>query len=401
MGTYDVAIVGGGIVGAATAMRIAESRPELSIALIEKENELARHQSGRNSGVIHAGVYYKPGSLKALYCKAGVDATMRFCTEHDIPFDQCGKLIVATEDQDVPRMAALYDRSKENGLDLELLDAQELRHREPHIVGRGALYSPTTGIVDFGLVTRKMAAEVARRGGDILTDLEVTGIKEETALVVIEAGNRTIRAKNVIVCAGIMADRLAKLCGLKLDFQLVPFRGEYYKLGPNRNDLIKHLIYPVPDPALPFLGVHLTRMIGGYLTVGPNAVLAFSREGYRFTDVNLRDVAEIFGYAGFRKLAWKYAGLGMEEMANSLSKRRYLELCQRYCPELVLEDFHPYRPGVRAQAVMADGTIEHDFIIRTTPRTVHVCNAPSPAATSAIPIARHVVETATAHFGWA
>ncbi|WP_142781818.1 L-2-hydroxyglutarate oxidase [Agrobacterium sp. T29] len=400
MDKYDIVVIGGGIVGAATAMTLTERFPGLSVSIIEKEDGLAHHQTGRNSGVIHAGVYYKPGTLKAIYCKQGVDATIRFCQDHGIPFDQCGKMIVSTDEKDVPRMKALYDRSKENGLDLELLDAAELRRREPNIVGLGALYSPTTGIVDYGAVTRAMAEKVRAHGGEILTGLEVHNIREETSHVVIEAGSRVIRAGHLVVCAGIMADRLAKLSGLKMDFQLVPFRGEYYRLADHRNDLINHLIYPVPDPALPFLGVHLTKMIGGYLTVGPNAVLAFAREGYRFRDVSMKDTLEIFGYRGFRKLAWQYLGLGIEEMANSLSKRRYLELCRKYCPDLKLEDFLPYRPGIRAQAVMSDGTIEHDFIIRTTQRTIHVCNAPSPAATSAIPIANHVVETASNHFGW-
>lgn len=401
MNIYDIAIIGGGIVGVATAMRISERYPALSIAIVEKEDGLAQHQTGRNSGVIHAGVYYKPGTMKALFCKAGVDATMRFCDEHGIPYDQCGKMIVATEPDDLPRMSALYERSKENGLNLELLDAKELKRREPRITGLGALFSPTTGIVDFGLVAQTMGAEVRRRGGDILTGTNVEAIGEDTSGVTIEADNRTIRARHVIVCAGIMADRLARLCRLDLDFQLVPFRGEYYRLGPDKNDIVNHLIYPVPDPALPFLGVHLTRMIGGYVTVGPNAVLAFAREAYRFGDVNLKDLAEIFGYGGFRKLARTYLKLGMEEIANSLSKRRYLALCRKYCPELTVDDFHPYRPGIRAQAITKDGTIEHDFIIRSTRRTVHVCNAPSPAATSSIPIANHMVELAAKQFGWA
>lgn len=400
MNSYDVVIVGGGIVGVATAMRITERYPGLSLAVVEKEGGLGQHQTGRNSGVIHAGVYYKPGTMKALFCRAGVDATVRFCEENDIPFEQCGKLIVATEPEDMPRLAALHERSKDNGLDLTRLDAAELTRREPHIRGLGALFAPTTGIVDYGVVARAMGAKVELAGGELITGSEVRAIREDADGVTLETSGRSIRARRVILCAGIMADRLARMCGLELDFQLVPFRGEYYKLGPDKNDIVKHLIYPVPDPALPFLGVHLTRMIGGYVTVGPNAVLAFGRESYRFGDIDISDVKEIIGYRGFRKLAWKYFGLGLSEMANSISKRRYLALCRRYCPELTVDDFQPYRPGIRAQAVMADGTIEHDFIIRGTSKTVHVCNAPSPAATSAIPIANHVVDLAARQFEW-
>ncbi|MER9581233.1 L-2-hydroxyglutarate oxidase [Mesorhizobium sp. M0276] len=400
MSTYDVVIIGGGIVGVATAMRISDRYPGFSVAIIEKEADLAQHQTGRNSGVIHAGVYYKPGSLKALFCKEGVEATIAFCRQHSIPFDQCGKMIVATKPDDLPRMTALHGRSKENGLNVEVLDAKELARREPRITGLGALFVPTTGIVDYAVIARKMGAEVVRHGGEILTGLKVEAIKEDPNGVTIEAGPRTIKARHLIVCAGIMADRLAKLSGLTLDFQLVPFRGEYYRLGPHKNDIVSHLIYPVPDPALPFLGVHLTRMIGGYVTVGPNAVLAFAREGYRFGDFSFKDVAEIFSYRGFRVFAKNNLRLGLSEMANSLSKRRYLALCRQYCPELKIDDLEPYRPGIRAQAVMSDGTIEHDFIIRSTARIVHVCNAPSPAATSSMPIARAVVDRAATQFGW-
>ncbi|MDI6029056.1 L-2-hydroxyglutarate oxidase [Corticibacterium sp. UT-5YL-CI-8] len=400
MSTYDVVIIGGGIVGVATALRITDRYPDFSVAIIEKEADLALHQTGRNSGVIHAGVYYKPGTMKALFCREGVEATIQFCKEHSIPFDQCGKLIVATKPDDLPRMIALHERSKENGLDVERLDAKELARREPRITGLGALFVPTTGIVDYSVVARTMGAEVKRRGGEILTGHEVRGIREESDGVTIETGRATIKARHLIVCGGIMADRLAKLSGLMLDFQLVPFRGEYFRLGSDKDDIVKHLIYPVPDPALPFLGVHLTRMIGGYVTVGPNAVLAFAREGYRFTDFSFKDTAEVLGYRGFRTLARTHLALGLSEMANSLSKRRYLALCRQYCPELKVEDLQPYRAGIRAQAVMADGTIEHDFIIRSTSRIVHVCNAPSPAATSSMPIARAVVDRAATQFGW-
>lgn len=397
---YDLAIIGGGIVGLATALAIAERYPGRSIAVIEKEANLALHQTGRNSGVIHAGVYYQPGSLKARFCKEGVEATIRFCRDHALPFDQCGKLLVATQTAELDRMKALHERCLANHLPVECLDASELIRREPHIRGVGALFVPTTGIVDYGLVARRMGQLVIERGGEILTGTDVDAIREGPAAVTIEAGERTITARHLIVCAGLMADRLAKMCGLELDFQIVPFRGEYYRLGEDKNGIVSHLIYPIPDPALPFLGVHLTRMIGGYVTVGPNAVLAFAREGYQFADVSLRDLSEMIGYRGFRRMIRANLRSGLSEMWNSLSKRRYLALCRRYCPELTLEDLVPYRPGIRAQAVLPDGTLVHDFLIRETARTIHVCNAPSPAATSAIPIGRGLAERAASRFGW-
>jgi len=400
MSDFDLAIIGGGIVGLATALAVTERFPGLSLVVLEKEAELASHQTGRNSGVIHAGVYYQPGSLKARLCKVGSEATVRFCQEQGLPFDRCGKLLVATDELEMKRMAALEDRCVQNGLPVERLDAKELARREPHIRGLGALFVSSSGIADYGGIARRMAALVAERGGTIMTDTGVHGIREEAAGVTIEAGARTITARNLIACAGMMADRIAQLCGLDLDFRIVPFRGEYYRLGSDRNDIVKHLIYPIPDPALPFLGVHLTLMIGGYVTVGPNAVLAFAREGYRFTDIDLKDLGEMIAYPGFRRLIGKNLTSGIREMWNSLSKSRYLKLCQRYCPELTLADLNPYRPGIRAQAVQRDGTLVHDFLIRETARTIHVCNAPSPAATSSIPIGNEIVDRAVAQFGW-
>ncbi len=397
---YDLAIIGGGIVGLATALEVTMRYPGLSIVIIEKEADVAQHQTGRNSGVIHAGVYYQPGSLKARFCKEGVEATIRFCKDHGLPFEQCGKMLVATDAIELERMAALHERCLANGLPVERLDAAELARREPHIRGVGALFVPTSGIVDYGLVARAMARLLKERGVEILTGTEVDRIREEPAGVSIGAGQLAIRARNLIACAGIMADRLARLCGLDLDFQIVPFRGEYYRLGADKNDIVSHLIYPIPDPALPFLGVHLTRMIGGYVTVGPNAVLAFARDGYRFGDVSLRDLSEMIAYRGFRRVIRNNLRSGLSEMWNSLNKRSYLALCQRYCPELTVSDLEPYRPGIRAQAVLADGTLVHDFLIRETARSIHVCNAPSPAATSAIPIGRDLVARAATHFGW-
>lgn len=295
-------------------------------------------------------------------------------------------------------MAALYDRAIENGIVMERLDKAEVARREPHIRSVGAIYSPTTGIVDYGRIARAMADVVRERGGEVMTSSEVIHIDETPADVALETGRQRVRAKQVIAAAGLQADRIARMCGVDLDFRIVPFRGEYYRLGADKNDIVNHLIYPIPDPALPFLGVHLTRMIGGYVTVGPNAVLAFAREGYGFGDVDLRDMGEMLRFPGFRKVIKANLKSGMLEIANSLLKSRYLALCQRYCPELTLDDLTPYRAGVRAQAVLADGTMVHDFLIGETGRTIHVLNAPSPAATSAIPIGKHIVGLAEAKF---
>ncbi len=396
---FDLAVIGGGIVGLSTAMQMTERYPGIAVAVLEKEPALASHQTGRNSGVIHAGVYYQPGSLKARFCREGVTATIDFCQERAIPYEQCGKMIVATEPDELPRMEALYTRAIENGIAIERLDRAELARREPRIRGLAALYSPTTGIVDYARIARAMADVVRERGGEIFTSSEVTFIDESANGVNLEAGRHLLRARHVISAAGLQADRIARMCGVDLDFQIVPFRGEYYRLGADKNDIVDSLIYPVPDPELPFLGVHLTKMIGGYVTVGPNAVLAFAREGYAFGDVNLRDLGEMARFPGFRKVIQANLKSGALEMANSLVKARYLALCQRYCPELTLADLSPYRPGVRAQAVLPDGTLVHDFLIGETTRTIHVLNAPSPAATSAIPIGKHIVGLAEERFG--
>ncbi|TPL43556.1 L-2-hydroxyglutarate oxidase [Mesorhizobium sp. B2-4-6] len=398
--SHDLAIIGGGIVGLATAREVTRRFPGLSIVILEREDDVALHQTGRNSGVIHSGIYYQPGSLKARLCKEGVEATIRFCKDHDLPYEQCGKMLVATQASELDRMAALHERGLASGLPVERLSSAELRAREPHIQGVGALFVSTTGIVDYGLLARTMAKELKERGVEILFGATVDRISEEPPGLTIGAGMQLIKARNMIACAGIMADRIARLGGLDLDFRIVPFRGEYYRLGADRNDIVSHLIYPIPDPDLPFLGIHLTKMIGGYVTVGPNAVLAFARDGYRFGDVSLRDLAETLTYRGFRRLVGKNLSSGLSEMWNSLNKHAYLALCQRYCPELTVRDLQPHRPGIRAQAVLADGTLAHDFLIRETARSIHVCNAPSPAATSAIPIARELIDRAAKHFRW-
>ena len=400
MTDFDLAVIGGGIVGLSTAMQMTERFPGISVAVLEKEPALARHQTGRNSGVIHAGVYYQPGSLKAQFCHEGVEATTRFCRDQGIAYEQCGKLLVATEPAELPRMEALYERARANGIDIERLDKAEVARREPRIRGLAGLFVKTTGIVDYAQVAKAMAGVVAERGGAILTSSEVAHIEETPSGVTLDVGKDRIRARHVIAAAGLQADRIARLCGVDVDFRIVPFRGEYYRLGSDKDQIVNHLIYPIPDPELPFLGVHLTRMIGGYVTVGPNAVLAFAREGYGFGAVSLRDLREMVAFRGFRKVIRDNLKSGALEMANSLLKSRYLALCRRYCPELELSDLLPYRSGVRAQAVLADGTMVHDFLIGETERTIHVLNAPSPAATSSIPIGRHITRLAEQKFDW-
>ena len=399
MADFDVAVIGGGIVGLSTAMQLTERYPGMSVAVLEKEPELACHQTGRNSGVIHAGVYYAPGSLKARFCREGVTATINFCNERGIPYEQCGKLLVATDKDELPRMDALFGRAKQNGIVIEKLDQMEVARREPRIRSLGGLWSPTTGIVDYGRIARAMADVVRERGGTILTNTEVLHIDEGPGGVTLETERDRVRAQQVISAAGLQADRLARMAGVETDFRIVPFRGEYYRLGPDKNDIVNALIYPIPDPELPFLGVHLTKMIGGYVTVGPNAVLAFAREGYTFGDINVNDLMEMARFPGFRKVIKANLKSGVQEMAGALVKARYLALCQRYCPELELDDLQPYRAGVRAQAVLPDGTMVHDFLIGETARTIHVLNAPSPAATSAIPIGKHIIGLAEAKFG--
>ncbi|MGG7599280.1 L-2-hydroxyglutarate oxidase [Pseudomonas sp. WC1] len=390
--TYDYCIIGGGIVGLATAMALLTRRPGASLLILEKEASLGRHQTGHNSGVIHAGIYYAPGSLKADLCKRGAQATKDFCAEHGIAFEVCGKLLVASNDLEIQRMQALYERSQQNGLKVERLHAGALREREPNIVGKGALFLDATGIVNYQQVCDAMAKVIRQAGGEVHLSTAVRAIQEHADHVAVSTDGNTWRARQLVACAGLQSDRLARLAGVQIDHQIIPFRGEYYRLPPSKNQIVNHLIYPIPDPELPFLGVHLTRMIDGSVTVGPNAVLGFGRENYRKFSVNWRDVAEYAGFPGFWKTIWNNLGSGTTEMKNSLFKRGYLEQCRKYCPSLEVEDLLPYEAGIRAQAVMRDGTLVHDFLFAETPRMVHVCNAPSPAATSAIPIGQMIAE---------
>ncbi|RDI48260.1 L-2-hydroxyglutarate oxidase [Nocardia mexicana] len=388
---YDYCVIGGGIVGVATAYRILESRPGASLMLVDKAAALAAHQTGHNSGVIHSGIYYEPGSLKARYCRRGAQWTKDFAAAHDIPYRVCGKLLVATDAAEHARMLALYERSVTNGVAVEKIDAAELVRREPRVTGVGALFVPDTGIIDFTRVTEALADRVRAAGGTIALGAEITSIDENSDAVTISGSSGSWRARRLVVCAGLQADRLARLAGLPIDLRIVPFRGEYYQLPPERTDLVRTLIYPIPDPDLPFLGVHLSPTIDGALTVGPNAVLGLSREGYRKGSIALRDAREVLGYRGFHRVAAANVRTGLRELRNSLFRRGYLAECRKYCPDLTIGDLLPREAGIRAQAVLPDGTLAHDFLIERTPRSVHVLNAPSPAATSALPIADHIV----------
>ncbi len=395
---YDFAVIGGGIVGLATAMTLLRKQPGASLLVVDKEDCVAAHQTGHNSGVIHAGIYYAPGSLKARLCKAGASWTRQFCDEQGIAYENTGKLIVATNDLEVERMNALYERALINELDVELIDGAELRRREPNIVGRGAIWLPSTGIVDYRAVCEHMARVIAGDGGELRLGTRVVDLHESLSEVgldlVVRGGSERERvyARRLVVCGGIQADRLAAMAGLDVDFQMIPFRGEYYRLPPDKNDLVSALIYPVPDPALPFLGVHLTKVLDGGVTVGPNAVLGLAREGYPKLSMNVRDMTDLARFPGFWRVARSVARTGIVEQWNSLYKPGYLQLVRRYCPSLTVADLRPEPAGIRAQAVLRDGSMVEDFLLRRTPRMVHVINAPSPAATSAMPIADLITE---------
>jgi (S)-2-hydroxyglutarate dehydrogenase len=387
---YDFCIIGGGIVGLATAMELLRKKPGCSLVLLEKCDEVATHQTGHNSGVIHAGVYYPPGSLKADFCRRGAEATKAFASEHGIPFEVCGKLIVATSDAEVGRMNALFERARQNTLEIRQVSKGELREIEPNITGVGALLVPSTGIIDYKKVSRKIAEVVTRGGGEIRLGTAVAAIRETPGHVEVDTAGGSIQARKLVACAGLQSDRLAAMSGLKINHRIVPFRGEYYALDERLNQVVNHLIYPVPDPDMPFLGIHLTRMIDGRTTVGPNATLGAAREGYARRSFNLKDVASMASFPGFWKTIagnWRYAA---SEIANSTMKSVYLKQCHKYCPTIELSDLKLYPAGIRAQAVMNDGSLVHDFLFLNTSRMLHVCNAPSPAATSAMPIAEKI-----------
>lgn len=391
---YDVIIVGGGIVGVATAWQLQVEYPRKKILLLEKECDVGLHQTGHNSGVIHAGVYYAPGSLKAEYCKRGAAATKQFCREHGIRFNQCGKLLVASSDRERERMEALYERCHQNGVSVECLSESALRKSEPNIIGLGAIYVSDTAIVDYRLITQRMVRLFVEQGGAIAYNARVVSMSETNRCIRVDAqipGEiRTFNSRFLISCGGLMADRLTRMLGLNTDFQIIPYRGEYYRLASRHNDLVKHLIYPIPDPELPFLGVHITRMIDGSITVGPNAVQGFKREGYGRINIHAGDVKDMVCFPGFWRVSRRHIRTGLCELFDSWYKPGYLRRVKQYCPQLKIKDLKPYPAGIRAQAVLRGGELVHDFLFAQSPRSLHVCNAPSPAATSAIPIARHI-----------
>ena len=389
---FDHIVIGGGIIGLSIAWQLQQRNPDKSVLLLEKEDAVAQHQSGRNSGVIHAGVYYPPDSLKARLCKAGSAATYAFCQEHGLPVAKTGKLLVATDRSEIERMHALFDRCVQNKLQPEWLTAGELKLKEPAITGVGAFLVRESGITDYPAICRKMLMLFEQAGGAAIFGVTISGIVESPENVLVSSPSRQFTTAHLTVCAGLMADRLARMQGLEIPFRVIPFRGEYYQLRPGLNNLTRHLIYPIPDPGVPFLGVHLTRMIDGSTTVGPNAVQAWKREGYGSFEFSWLDTRQTLTFPGYWKLTARNLRHGLKETWNSLWKPGYLKQVRKYCPQLNLADLHPYRTGIRAQCVLADGTMVDDFLFQTTPRSLHVCNAPSPAATSALPIGEHVCE---------
>jgi len=388
----DVAIVGGGIVGLATAYNISQRFPEKSVLILEKESGPAQHQTGHNSGVLHSGIYYKPGSLKAVNCREGKAAMEQFCREHGIEYDICGKVIVAVDDSERSAMERIYQRGCENGVKCEIIDRDRLNELEPHAAGVAAIHVPEAGIINFRQVCQRLRDLVTERGGRFIAGARVTNIRQFADEVILETPAGDHSARFVVNCAGLQCDRVTKMSGQKPAAKIVPFRGEYYKLKDEAKHLCRNLIYPVPDPSFPFLGVHFTRMIDGSVECGPNAVLAFAREGYRRRDVNLRDLCESLTYPGFIKLALKYWKTGCGEMWRSYSKRAFVKALSRLLPEIRSEHLEAAPAGVRAQAVTPDGNMVDDFLIQESDRVVNVGNAPSPAATASLNIGRLIVE---------
>ena len=392
---YDIIVSGAGIVGLATAMYLQRGSPGLRIAVVEKEPEVAAHQSSHNSGVIHSGIYYKPGSLRALNCKRGYDLMIAFCTQYGIPFDICGKIIVATEAQERSSLHAIYQRGIENGLiGLKKIGRDEARDMEPCVDALEAVWVPQAGIVDYGTVAQQYAELIRANGGDILTGLRVMSLTMSGGSVVVQTDGQELQGDIFINCSGLYSDKVAQMTGERPDLQILPFRGEYYEIIPERQYLVRNLIYPVPNPNFPFLGVHFTRMIGGGIEAGPNAVLAFRREGYSRWDVHPGELAETITFPGFRKIAAKYWRDGWAEMKRSYSKRHFVAALQRLVPDIRPEDVEPGRSGVRAMACDRAGNLLDDFLILERPHIINVCNAPSPAATASLAIGEAIAAKA-------
>ncbi|WP_319449215.1 MULTISPECIES: L-2-hydroxyglutarate oxidase [unclassified Mycobacterium] len=395
MDRYRYCVIGAGIVGLSTAHHLLTGQPDASVVVLDGADDVATHQTGHNSGVIHSGIYYEPGSLKATLCKAGERETKQFCTQHGIAYEECGKLIVATDSVEADRLAGLQERAAINGITCRPVDHDELGELEPNVTGLRALHLPATGIVDYRLVARKLAELVEVAGGAVHTGARVTDIVEGASGVAVSTVTGLLLCDRLVVCAGLQSDRLAALAGVKTDVQIVPFRGEYFQLPSGRANFVRRLIYPVPDPELPFLGVHLSPTIDGDITVGPSAVLGLAREGYRKGSFNLRDAIQLAAFPGLWRVAGANVRTGLREIRNSVSKKSYLRECRKYAPALTADDLLPREAGIRAQAVRRDGTLVHDFVIEQTPRMVHVLNSPSPAATAALPIGRRIADLVT------
>jgi L-2-hydroxyglutarate oxidase len=384
---YDIIVIGGGIVGLASAFKILELKPDARLLLLEKEDGLVKHQTGNNSGVIHSGIYYKPGSLKAKNCTYGYQLLLSFCSKYNIPFELCGKVIVAKNDKELPFLNELFRRGEANGLrGLRKLNAEQIKEIEPHAIGIAGIYVPQTGITDFIQVSMKYAEIIKEMGGEILCREKVTDLKSNGATIEVVTGNSVFESKFVLGCAGLQSDRIARLTHPDLPLRIIPFRGEYYKLKKEKTFLIKNLLYPVPDPNFPFLGVHFTRLIEGGVECGPNAVLAFKREGYRKSDFNLKDTFETLTWGGFRKVASKYWRMGVGEFYRSYNKKAFTRALQELIPEVAEDDLESGGAGVRAQACNREGGLLDDFNIFEDGNIIHVCNAPSPAATSSLSI---------------
>lgn len=395
----DIVIIGGGIVGLATALQLKQQNPALKIILLEKERELAKHQTGNNSGVIHSGIYYKPGSLKAKNCIRGYKLLIDFCRKHEVPFELCGKIIVATDEKELPLLHNLFTRGQQNELqNLKMLSREELKEYEPHVAGIAGIAVPQTGIVDYKKVADKYAEEIKKFGGEIILGERVIDIQLGGEKAIVITQSKSYSTKLVINCAGLYSDKVARLTSKVVDVKIIPFRGEYYKLKKEKEYLVKNLIYPVPDPNFPFLGVHFTRMMKGGVEAGPNAVLAFKREGYKKSDINLAELGESLAWPGFQKVAYKYWKTGFGEMYRSFSKTAFTKALQKLLPEVQEEDLVEGGSGVRAQACDRTGGLVDDFLILEDKQVINVCNAPSPAATSSLAIGETVSKLALNRF---
>ena len=389
--SFDVIVIGGGIVGLASAYSLLEQNAGLRLVVIEKENTLGAHQTGRNSGVIHSGLYYKPGSLKAQNCQNGYKLLLEFCAKEEVAYEICGKIVVATKTEEFSRLEELAIRGKANGLSrIRHLSESEIKDHEPHCAGRRGLFVPETGIIDYKQMCEKLVVRITALGGEILLGEKIESISSSLGRQRVSTSHSSYDSKVVVVCAGLQADRLASKMDRNLDLRILPFRGEYFSLKPSAQKLVKNLIYPTPDPAFPFLGVHFTRMIDGSIECGPNAVLALAREGYLKTDFSIRDIWETITWPGFRHVARRHWRTGLGEYKRSIFKSAFVTALQRLVPEITKDDLVPAAAGIRAQACSRDGGLLDDFEIRTIGSTVHICNAPSPAATASLSIGQHV-----------